>query len=396
MTFMTIDNVAEMQEQLEHKPEIAFNLRNGVTTCSYIISMENTFDSKHAIEARGIVFGTDGSVISRPLHKFFNVNERAETQAHLIPWNRITRVMNKRDGSMIHSVKLDGGVKPLCDGAKFALKTKKSFESDVVLSVNDWLRKSAPADIDYVGLCNECAERNLTAIFEYTAPTNRIVVYYDEPSLKLLHVRENRSGKYLSKSELLELCVPFNVEVVEDDPFVMGLLKVDPTLLFDHAQVLTGVEGWVLQFDNGDMVKLKTKWYMDLHNSMTFLRERDIAELVVNEQIDDLKAKLVSEGVDISEIIEVENRVISEINRIKQAVEQTTQEAVELFGQDKKLIVQKYLTEENFKYFKLMAYKLVGKEPDYVKYFAQKELNEKFGLRQLNLGSTAHVTTAKN
>ena len=51
-----------------------------------------------------------------------------------------------------------------------------------------------------------------------------------------------------------------------------------------------GVEGWIVQTDDGDMWKVKTKWYCDLHHSVTFTRWRDVARAVLADQSDDLKA----------------------------------------------------------------------------------------------------------
>lgn len=373
--FLKIDHLDEMKEALKHKSEIAFNLRNGVTNCSYIVATERTFDCSYSREARGIVFGSDGSVISRPLHKFFNVNERAETQANVIPWDRIVRVMNKRDGSMIHTVKVDGDVKPICEGANFDVKTKKSFESDVALKAKKWLKDKR----NYINLCSYLTENGYTAIFEYTAPDSRIVVYYKEELMKLLHVRHNQLGHYLTEAELKELCERFDVPLVENDALALELITQDPSKLFEHSQNLEGVEGWVLQFDNGEMVKLKTKWYMNLHHAMTFLRERDVAKLVVDEALDDLKAKLVGEGVDISKLIEIENRVLTAIKSIQTDVEEVYNKVKDWPRLE---IVNLY---RSYRHFKMLMFMYSGKETDFKEYFRRYFLDEMFGLNQLNL-----------
>jgi len=51
-------------------------------------------------ECRGMLFYPDGRIMARRYHKFFNVNERDETQAHLLDLNRSHVILEKLDGSM--------------------------------------------------------------------------------------------------------------------------------------------------------------------------------------------------------------------------------------------------------------------------------------------------------
>lgn len=88
-----------MREKVAHKPEIRFmDQENGTVVCSYIVSCDGTFDEMYSREARGIVFDKNGKVISRPLNKFFNLNQNSDVQFEKIDWSTIARVMDKRDG----------------------------------------------------------------------------------------------------------------------------------------------------------------------------------------------------------------------------------------------------------------------------------------------------------
>lgn len=80
-----------------------------------------------------------------------------------------------------------------------------------------------------------------------------------------------------------------------------------------YAEETTGVEGVVIQFKSGDMVKLKTQWYCDLHHAVTFTRWRDIARAVVADKSDDLKGAFALTGRDITPIIKVEREIADTI-----------------------------------------------------------------------------------
>ena len=373
-----VNSFQEFSSILAGKNEIVMNDRDGVKVCVYLLAKPDTFDHPAALECRGMVFHGD-EVISRPLHKFFNVNERPETAVDLLPWDKVVRVMKKRDGSMIHTCKAMGDVKAI-PGTTFNIKSKKAFDSDVANQARDWM-KTKPG---HLSLCQFCVDSNYTAIFEYTAPTARIVVYYPEENMKLLHVRNNFDGRYLSGAEIHAMGKMFDVPVVEDDPVIMELIAEDPMKLFEKQETVTGVEGWVIQFEDGDMVKFKTKWYLHLHHNVTFLRERDIAELVIDEKIDDLKSLMVEERMDITQICKIERKVVEEINLIKSTVEGIYQGSV-AGGYDKRTAAVKMKDTLDPGIFGLMMKMYDGKEPNYVKYFKKSVLNEMFTLRQIDV-----------
>jgi RNA ligase len=386
MNFAEIERLDDLQSVLEAKEEIKFMKQtNGSIVCSYIISCDTTWDTQEALEARGITFSPSGEVISRPLHKFFNVNQVPATQADVIDWSKTRRVMLKRDGSMIHTVRAFNDQMRLSSGARFALKSKKSFSSDVAVQAGEWMMVQ-PDFINWYDFCNRMVDCNFTAIFEWTSPTARIVVHYPEPSLKLLHIRENVSGKYLTKEEIATVAAHYKIPVVEEDEAIHDLIMTDPAAFVKLVDSVEGIEGWVIQFDDGNMVKLKTKWYMDRHHAMTFIRRRDIAILALHEEIDDLKSMLVGEGVDISEINEIESEVVARIAMLEHQVEDLYNVVKNM---DRKTVALTYGKDgENYKYFKLLMQRYSGMLPDYKDYFEKNELKEAFDLTQLNLLQT--------
>lgn len=369
-------NLDEFKNHLTNKSEIRFSsaLCDTVEVACYMISDENTFNDSLAKECRGIVFNKETKQANgRPLHKFFNVNENKESQLKDLPWDSVARVMPKLDGSMIHTVKID-------NISNFLFKSKKSFTSDVVNQVYSWLEEDDLRKTAYNNFCNKITKLNKTAIFEWISPIARIVILYKIPSLKLLHVRDNETGEYSSYEELLQLAGD-EIPVVQDltDQFNLSENSLGETLL-KLTKTETEIEGWVVQFKSGQMVKLKTDWYLNLHHSVTFLRERDIAELVLDEKIDDLKSLMIEQNFNIDPVIHIEARVKGKILEISREVEI-------LYKKNKNLSQKDFaILNRGHQYFTLLMNRFTGKEVNYKEYFKKFLLRDLYSLEQINFG----------
>lgn len=361
---VTIESIAQFRSHVGHKEEIReSNIGLGQTCFCYMIAGQDTFDSDWTRECRGITFNAAGHVTSRPLAKFFNVNERESTQVQNLDWSKVVRVMDKRDGSMLHSVITPAGIR---------LKSKKTFDSDVAKAAQK-LMDSLPCVTHMV---TNLAARNHTAIFEYTAPDARIVVHYPKAELQLLHARNNETGEYMSGTDLRAFAGKFGVKCVDE---THEFTFEDPSVMLEAAKTREGIEGWVVQFENGDMVKLKTDWYLQRHRVMTFMRERDIAQLTLDEGLDDVKAMLVGEGVDLTEVLQIERRVVSKIAHIERELDATMMMDADL---DRKTFALKH---QGATYFGLLMAKYVGKEANVKLFFERNILKEEYTLRQLVL-----------
>ena len=384
--FAVLNSSVELREAVAHKPEIRFiDQENGTVVCSYIISCDGTFDDKYSREARGVVFDKNDRVIGRPLHKFFNLNQITETQFNALDWSKVARISDKRDGSMIHTVKVVDDMKPFHNCADFTLKSKKSFESDVAVQARDFITKGVDRSAvvqDYIGLGNEVVARDKTAIFEWTSPTARIVLAYPKDELTLLHVRDNVTGEYSTRAELEALAKTYNVPLVDDRADLLATPKTEADFMKFHLET-EDIEGIIVQFEDGNMVKVKTAWYVARHGVMTNLRERDIAAMVLNESLDDVKSTLAGEGCDLTEINAIEARIVNDIDLMIEAVCSIVAENTH---RSKKEMAMQFSSQgENHPYFKLIMQKYDGKDPDYKAFYERNYLKERFDLRQLNL-----------
>ena len=306
--FPTINHLNDLVPFIQSNPQFRIAEQdNGTTVICYMLQDEDTFrgeNEEYAKECRGITFDTvTGVVLSRTLHKFENVGQSDASQPENIPWGKIIRVMDKRDGSMITPVLINGEV--VC-------KTKKTFTSNEAIAATEFLRKD-PEKLHWV---KTMLLGGYTPTFEWTSPRFPIVLTYDKDELTLLQMRENDTGDYLVYA-LMNFTCPFPIVENVKDQFSSGGLVM--WQYFEHAAAnTTGVEGWIIQTEDGEMWKVKTKWYCDLHHSVTFTRWRDVARTVCEDKSDDLKAAFAMTGRSIEPILQVE-RQIKKIIEHKQA-----------------------------------------------------------------------------
>lgn len=245
----------------------------------HFIAHETVYDLHAAIrrECRGMLFYPNGDLMSRRLHKFFNVNERDETQAHVIDFNRPHVILEKLDGSMITPV--------FWNGVRWGTKMG-------ITAVAEPVEKFVAERDNYTQLAQECHVRGMTPTFEWCSRKQRIVIDYPEDRLVLTAIRHNVSGEYIKYAELLEWGAVYGIEVVR--AFEGNLENMERLLA--ETRDLEGAEGWIIRFDDGDMYKIKGEWYCRIHKTKDNLTlEKNLVELIVNEKLDDAKAFMLDD-----------------------------------------------------------------------------------------------------
>ena len=212
--FPIINNISDVLPAIEGREEFVVAEKEGYIVINYNVMMADTFpdvtkivmdietypsdidqfstkiitDSNAAIrrEARGIIFDSKtGDILRRPFHKFFNVNEREETQDHVVDLSRPHAILEKLDGSMCsvfaHGDKLIWGTKMVAQ--------------DFHEMIEHFIKSS---NIDYEGFCWETINSGYTPIFEWMHPQKRIVIDYGkEPNLILTAIRHMITGEYV-------------------------------------------------------------------------------------------------------------------------------------------------------------------------------------------------------
>jgi RNA ligase len=219
-------------------------------------------------ECRGLAFSErSGELLSRPLHKFFNVGERAETHPARIDLARAHTILEKLDGSMI---------RPIPFGEGYRLGTKNGVTP--IVAQPEAFIAAHPAYDRYI---RTQLGRGRTPIFEWCSRQQRIVLDYETDRLVLIAVRENRTGRYPSMREVREEIAAepayAGIEIVKEHPGTPESLES----LLAHTRGLEGNEGFVIRFDDGHMLKVKSEWYVTRHKALSGLQfEKDVVALV--------------------------------------------------------------------------------------------------------------------
>lgn len=360
MTFPRINHVDDLRPFVEGKKEISFIPGAlGSTVVCYQFQDSDTFDTPMAREARGIVFDRDGNIAARPLHKFFNLGERPGQPD---PTSAV-RVMDKLDGSMIHTVWLDG---------QLFLKSKKSFNNKQVDMAWEWLRR--PQNVHVMTWCEALASDGFTVIFELTSPGNRIVVSYGQTEMRVLHVRENETGAYFTRDDLFAELVASDIPLLVNES---GRLTTAQAL--EKLPAMEGAEGFVLQFEDGDMVKVKCPWYLQLHRTISFTRERDIAEAALEERLDDIKAALATMNIDLKAVEAIEREVKEVLIQTRDQVEGIAQQAAREGVNRKEFALQ----NKAHAAFGLLMAAYIGQEVNYRDWFRKNVLKQAYSLDSL-------------
>ena len=246
-------------------------------------------------ECRGIIFDAKtGNVISRRLHKFFNIGQIAETQIEHLDFNREHVIMDKMDGSMIAPFRPESATEWLW-GSKMGV-------TDMTKPVLEFIANHPK----YNALADEAGYLGYTPIFEWCSRQQRIVLDYAEDQLVLLHMRDIQTGEYMGRAGLNALASRFEIPSVK---VIEGTIN-DIHEFMEHTRALKNLEGYVIQFEDGTMVKMKADEYCLLHNTKEKLNlEKNVLAMITQEVLDDLLPTL-DEG-DRNAIIAYERDVMA-------------------------------------------------------------------------------------
>jgi RNA ligase len=263
--------------------------------------MADTFDCNIRRECRGIIFDTvTGEIIRRPFHKFFNVNEREETQDHVFDLCRSYTILEKLDGSMIAPFIVNGEM----------IWGTKMGATEVAEPVEEFVKNNPRYDkFRYL------IGSGFTPIFEWCSRKQRIVLDYKEDQLVLTAIRDIKTGRYASYERLVSLAESYRVPVIRqwDNTMVEQWHNTTQrgnrtmSSFVNFVRDLEDLEGFVVRFDDGHMLKLKCDWYVQIHKAKEkILQDRNIVELILDGKLDDVKAHLPQEDRDRLTLFEIQ------------------------------------------------------------------------------------------
>ena len=251
------------------------------------------------------VFNKDGTIFNRYLllNKFWNLNQSQCSFYSVVKEFKIKNVMDKIDGSVASFIKLPNG--NIVSRSKSSLATTQADGIQKIYDTNENIKKF----VDY------CYNNGIAPIFEYISPSNRIVLAYTETNLVLTKLRDNNTGKYLNINDYKDYLDGINVADFETHYTLDKLIEL--------KSVLKNKEGWVVQFESGKMIKIKTSWYEELHHFVeATTRENLIIEMILKETIDDAMAMLNEDDLRRKRILEIDvalkNYFVEKTKRIEE------------------------------------------------------------------------------
>lgn len=329
--FPEIRHISDVLPHIEGREEFIVAEREGYTVINYVVAMADTFnmtgpddlDGAVRRECRGLIFDHDGNLMSRPFHKFFNINEREETQTHAVDMSQPHVIMEKMDGSMIRPILVDGHLR---------LATKMGV-TDVAMQAETWLAARDPKLKEWM---HTYMKMGYTPIFEWVSPFNQIVVAYETADLVLLAIRNNLTGNYFDLSnEQLSVSCPFTV--VSQYGSVAGNLAD----YIARQRGAEGREGDIIRFADGHMVKVKNDWYVRIHKTVDrIVFDRNIVNLILNEEVDDVVSMLPK--VQADRVRDFERRFAERLHALLEGYERYWNTVV-ASGLDRKRYAQEWM-----------------------------------------------------
>jgi len=318
---------------------------------NYRIVSYDDFTAPNALNCRGTMFeiSIDGMPVrlaSLPTEKFFNLYENPLTIG--LDLSKIVNVTNKLDGSMVSSYMHNGVL---------SLKTKNSLDSDPAIAALKWLKQ--PEHTCFLDEIVKMEELGHTVIMEWCSNENQIVLNYDAPALSVLAIRNHSDGSYVDIETVYFPAIRkywvATLDISNQEQF---------DNIIDHA---TDMEGIVVLFESGQRVKVKSKWYVNIH-TIIFSVESNKALFIatIDQRIDDIKSLFYTNTKLLDRINNMEKHVQSIYNNVVELVEEFHESNKHLARKEYAILLKETLIKEQFD---LAMRHYLGDNVDYKRYF---------------------------
>lgn len=212
---------------------------------TYMIPRFSDFKNPNGLNCRGTMFLVnketgEAQLVALPMKKFFSLGE-GEKEDLAIKIEDAKHAYIKEDGSLLTSY-----ISPI-DG-KVKLKSKNVLEylnKDAVMkSVSDALFAEL----------QEISESGISVDLELTTPENRVMMEYSDYNVHVLKARSLETGEYIDIR---------SKEFAEKYPVIAEhLVKEVPVSSVDINR--KDIEGYVLEFADGRLLKIKTIPYLSI------------------------------------------------------------------------------------------------------------------------------------
>lgn len=278
-----ISTINDVLPHIEHCESISVIEKDDYDVINYRLQDSDTFPmgdnltARMRRECRGLIFAKDGTLLRRAYHKFFNLGER---DIHTFDVTKDHVILEKLDGSMITPLWIDG----VCRLATKAGITDTSIAAEIALvSSKEWDK--------YLHAFAWFEDCGLTPIFEWCDPVNPIVISHAKPELVLTAVRHRKEGWYYTYGLMNWCAASFDLPIVKRVWEETGACVQHVDDFADAIRNQQDTEGVVVRFENidGDMIKVKTDWYVAIHKAKeNILWEKNVIRLILEAKLDDV------------------------------------------------------------------------------------------------------------
>ena len=243
--------------------------------------------------ARGIVVDRrTKEVVARPFDKFFNLNEKPETQERRLPWKDGYRVFEKVDGWLGTLYRHLGD---------YRISTRGSFHSEGA----EWATKFLQENHDLAGLPDET-----TLVFEIVTGLTKIFVEYDDEGLMLLAAFDRHSGDEYPWEQVVEWGERYGFRIPKTyEHDLQDCLRIAGELDGRRG------EGFVIRFNDSTRIKIKGEDYCRRARIASNLTPLAVWEAMENGVVDeDYRSKVDddfrSRMDEIADTLESQYRIV--------------------------------------------------------------------------------------
>jgi len=205
--------------------------------------------TKDTLIFRSSLWNSQGELISASFKKFFNWGEQPDLA--YTPFsttaNGGVQLIEKVDGSTLINSKYKGHLITRTRGTSDATQQKNGEEIE-------FLKAKYPKAF-------EVPDENCSYVFEWTTPTNKIVINYgDEPDLRLIAIIRHEDYSLVSQDELDQFAKDNGL--TRPRKFEFNKIKE----MLDAVEALKGQEGLCVYCNKGQEIrKVKSSFYLAAH-----------------------------------------------------------------------------------------------------------------------------------
>lgn len=239
---------------------------NGTYSIKYKHAGVNFERNPILLMARGLVLNKNGDIIARGFDKFFNeyeLEDRCETDENDNLVEGKSRFSKKfiKERSTLGDIK-DEDTITVTEKRDGSLILVSTYNNDFLCATSSHATTDHPlVSTAYNHFKNKkdlydyLKDSNKTLAFEYTAPDSQILIRYDKPQFTLLAEIDNETGERSNRETLENISKTYNLNLVEEFTMTYGELK-------DIMKNSNNIEGFVAENKYGNLIKLKTDYYM--------------------------------------------------------------------------------------------------------------------------------------